>query len=86
MSGAIASSLQLASKIVGPQSVAYQGRTASGSDTCRERLEIGHEELYSSLGAGFGLQRQGARLGVTTLRHEAVMAEDFRALPPTLHG
>ncbi len=37
--------------------------------------------FISSLIAGFGPQRQAAKLGVTTLRHEAVMAEDFGALP-----
>lgn len=47
--------------------------------------------FISSLIAGFGPQRQAAKLGVTTLRHEPVMAEDFGALPTSpqiacLHG
>lgn len=37
--------------------------------------------FISSLIAGFGAQRQAAKAGVTTLRHEPVMAEDFGALP-----
>lgn len=37
--------------------------------------------FISSLIAGFGAQRQAAKLGVTTLRHEPIMAEDFGALP-----
>lgn len=37
--------------------------------------------FISSLIAGFAAQRQAAKLGVTTLRHEPVMAEDFGALP-----
>jgi hypothetical protein len=37
--------------------------------------------FISSLIAGFGPQRQAAKAGVTTLRHEPVMAEDFGALP-----
>lgn len=37
--------------------------------------------FISSLIAGFGSQRQAAKAGVTTLRHEPVMAEDFGALP-----
>lgn len=37
--------------------------------------------FISSLIAGFGPERQAVKLGVTTLRHEPVMAEDFGALP-----
>lgn len=37
--------------------------------------------FISSLIAGFGPQRQAAKLAVTTLRHEPVMAEDFGAVP-----
>lgn len=37
--------------------------------------------FISSLIAGFAAQRQASKLGVTTLRHEPVMAEDFGALP-----
>jgi len=36
--------------------------------------------FISSLIAGFGAERQAAKLGVTTLRHEPIMAEDFGVL------
>ena len=37
--------------------------------------------FISSLIAGFSREREAAKLGVNTLRHEPIMAEDFGALP-----